>query len=271
MFASRSNRFNPYALRTNLQDGGTATIIEGTPIGVPTTALLRRDLGIVAPVSAPAETQIITVPDTAPLRRNLGIVTNSVASGDKGFNLGVKISNSRSYTFSGSHSGLVLPISNVVPTSLTFGVWIRPARLSVLQNILSKSSYFATSPGDFPISFFLNGNTLAIWLDRGNDFSLDLAFGSSGISFSVNSWRHVGFSYSSGGQARLYVDGEVNASASMSFTPSNNVGRDWTLGRTSFFNSGDSDFLYLGDMRDPFISLGEQSDALIASLAADPP
>jgi hypothetical protein len=84
MFASRSNRFNPYALRTNLQDGGTATIIEGTPIGVPSTALLRRDLGIAARI-APSE------PDFQPvesyMRTNLGVGANTtIINGNITFN-----------------------------------------------------------------------------------------------------------------------------------------------------------------------------------------
>ncbi|MEG3437664.1 hypothetical protein V0288_11090 [Pannus brasiliensis CCIBt3594] len=50
MFASRSTRFNPYSLRTNLKDNGENQIIIAPDI--PNTALFRRDLGIITPSTA---------------------------------------------------------------------------------------------------------------------------------------------------------------------------------------------------------------------------
>jgi hypothetical protein len=194
-----------------------------------------------------------------------GLYTTGQTVPTEPFSLSIKLGNSQFYTFTGNHNGLVLPISTSVPSSLTFGVWIKPSSVSGVQNILSKNSYFATGTGDFPLSFSLTSSSLGLNLDGGNDFSPDLTLNSSGVTITTGAWRHIGFSYSNNGQSRLYIDGVVNASTSINFSVGNNS-RNWTLGKCSFFNSGDSQLRYSGDMFDPFIAIGEQSDFLIATL-----
>jgi hypothetical protein len=174
------------------------------------------------------------------------------------------VASSSVYAFTGSHNGLRFGMESQSIQEMTFGVWLWvDALLANEQTILSKSSYFAVSQTDFPLSFnVITSGELELRLDSGNNFVADTIL-QSVSTISTNTWIHVGISYKagSGGSAGIYINGTLDSSVSISHSMSTGS-QKIALGIVSLLNSTSDNRRLIGKMFNPFLSF-VRDDSLI--------
>lgn len=160
-----------------------------------------------------------------------GSITGSTDAGGKyiGFD-GVT-----SYSYIDTNIG-----ANVAYSAATVSCWINPSSTNTTSGqgtICSNSSYFASSYTDFPFSLKWTYATALVGavFSYGNDYSYDLVISSS--SAPTGTWTHVACSYASPGTAKLYLNGALVASGSLTSALSTST-RNWFFGRAAYPNGG---------------------------------
>lgn len=127
--------------------------------------------------------------------------------------------------------------------ALTLSFWVRPTAIPAVGDIgqlVSKSSYFATSATDFPLGVSINDSgNVSYFTSAGDDFSVDSNI-SSTTTLSTGQWYHVAAVYSANDIVELYINGTRESFANITHTISTNS-RNWTFGRAAFENGGGVD------------------------------
>ena len=177
------------------------------------------------------------------------------------------------YTFTGSHDGVRLGMESQAIQEMTFGVWLWvDALLANEQTILSKSSFFAVSQSDFPLSFNVKTNgKLELRLDSGNDFTGDTIL-ESASTIPTTTWTHVSISYKggSGGSASIYVNGTLDNSVAISHSISTGS-RQISLGIVSLLNATSDVRRLIGKMFNPFLSFVKDDSLVGKYYSVTPP
>ncbi len=157
------------------------------------------------------------------------------------------------FTFTGTNK-IALPITEMFG-EFTFCTWIQTSTTDRNQVILSKSSFFATSQTDFPISLVVNSSgDLTLSLDEGNDFSSGMVVS---ILANLNDGipHHVGIAVSNLSNSNLvktYIDGIEVDSRAIGFNLATGS-REWTIGAYSHYHSVTADSRnFIGTMKRTF-------------------
>lgn len=138
-----------------------------------------------------------------------------------------------SYTTSGSgallfngSTGYIVTPNTTVYQNVTLSIWFNSGITATsTRALISKSSYFANSITDFPISIYRNSDNVAVYLSTGNDFIFDTALSSS---IANNTWNNVVATFDQS-NLNLYLN-SIKSSTPANFSLSANT-QPWTIGR----------------------------------------
>lgn len=102
--------------------------------------------------------------------------------------------------------------------AITLEMWVNPSSVQPEYGFLfSKSSFYATSYANFPISLvYYPSYGFALLLSRGNDYSTDLMLSSGAVT--PGQWYHVVAVYRANGQCELWLNGVLIASQTINFS-----------------------------------------------------
>jgi hypothetical protein len=169
--------------------------------------------------------------------------TDLTLSGNNGaLNGGVTYtgSNGGALIFDGT-TGYVVTPNTTVYQNVTLSVWFHSNNATPYGGLISKSSFFASSITDFPISIYKILDNVTVVLSSGNDFSYDAILSSSVPN---NTWNNVVATFDQS-NLNLYLN-TIKSSTTASFSLSVNS-QPWTIGRASQEYEGGIGMTYFND------------------------
>lgn len=105
----------------------------------------------------------------------------------------------------------------------------------VVGVIISKSTFYADSFSNFPVSLYASPlGSIGFSLSTGNDYSAENTFT---YSYSADTWYHVVGVFQQNGTSGLYINGTLVDSAITNY-PLSSSNRNWTVGRHALEYSG---------------------------------
>ena len=134
-------------------------------------------------------------------------------------------------------------------------------------HIYSKNQFFAAAFPDFPISIrWDTANTrLQAVLSSGGDFTADLTLNSTTLSTAT--WHHVVFVYRGNGLCELYINGALDASASIGFSISS-TSMNWLVGSATENSGGVNNTAFVGKIAEvAFYDKGLSASRIAAHFA----
>jgi hypothetical protein len=151
-------------------------------------------------------------------------------------------------SFNGSSSFVNLNF-NSNPSALTFAFWIKAAQPAAQGQIVNNVAYFADATTNFPFQIVTNtSGTIQVLLSSGNDYVTDASIVTP-TSVLNNTWRFVAVTYTANSSVKLYVDGALSASTTLSFAVSTSA-YNWFLGRDAYPYSGGEPGRFLNGILD---------------------